>query len=61
MWQNSITLRLTLLFAAISTVVLLTVGYLAGVALEQHFEEQDLSQLEPRLELAEVQIGRAHV
>jgi len=35
--RGSITLRLTLLFAAASTVVLLLLGYLIAGAVEQHF------------------------
>lgn len=48
---NSITLRLTLLFAAVSTVVLLGLAYLFNGALERHFEEQDLTQMRSKLEL----------
>jgi len=48
----SLTLRLTLLFATASTVVLLLLGALIARAVEQHFEEQDLEVLSGKLELA---------
>ena len=48
----SLTLRLTLLFAAASSVVLLLLGTLIARAVEQHFEEQDLAVLSGKLELA---------
>ena len=47
----SITLRLTVLFASASTVVLLVLGYLIGGAVEQHFVEQDMEVLTGKLEL----------
>lgn len=49
----SITLRLTLLFAAASTAVLLLLGYLIGSAVAQHFEEQDMAVLTGKLTLAQ--------
>ncbi len=52
MWKRSITLRLTLLFAAGAATLLLAMGYAVGVALERHFEQQDLMQLAPELEFA---------
>ena len=51
MRKNSITLRLTLLFSAASTVVLLLLGYLIGSAVEQHFVEQDMEVLGGKLQL----------
>ncbi|MBI5042040.1 MAG: heavy metal sensor histidine kinase [Gammaproteobacteria bacterium] len=51
MWRRSITLRLTLLFATASTVVLLAVGTVIGLVVEAHFEEQDLAELTGKLEL----------
>ena len=48
----SLTLRLTLLFAGVSTAVLLLLGALIARAVEQHFEEQDLAVLDGKLELA---------
>lgn len=47
----SITLRLTLLFASVSTAVLLLLGWLIGNAVEQHFVEQDLEQMNGKLHL----------
>ncbi len=49
--RASITLRLTALFATVSTVVLLVLGYLIAGAVEQHFEEQDMEILSGKLEL----------
>lgn len=46
----SLTLRLTALFAAVSTAVILVLGYLIGVAVEQHFVEQDMEVLSGKLE-----------
>ena len=50
--RKSITSRLTLLFAAISTAVLLALGLLIGNSVEQHFIEQDMEQLTGKLHLA---------
>ncbi len=50
--RQSITLRLTLLFAAVSTAVLLTLGLLIGNAVEQHFVEQDMELMTGKLHLA---------
>lgn len=47
----SITLRLTLMFAAASALVLLLLGYLIGAAVERHFEEQDQVLLEGKMQL----------
>lgn len=52
MWRRSITLRLTLLFGASCAVVLLAMGYAISVALERHFEQQDLMLIRPKLEFA---------
>lgn len=48
----SVTLRLTLFFGIASTAVLLAVGYLAGVAVEAHFVEQDRVELDSNLAFA---------
>ncbi len=48
---KSITLRLTLLFATVSTTVLLLLGLLIGSLVEQHFEELDMELLDGKLEL----------
>ena len=44
-------LRLTALFATVSTVVLLVLGYLIGGTVEQHFVEQDIEVLKGKLDL----------
>lgn len=48
---NSLTTRLTLLFAAVSTSVLLLLGLVIGSLVERHFEDMDLELLEGKLEL----------
>ncbi|MBI3093272.1 MAG: heavy metal sensor histidine kinase [Rhodocyclales bacterium] len=48
----SITARLTLLFAAVSTAVLLALGLLIGNAVERHFIEQDMEVLSGKTQLA---------
>lgn len=48
---RSLTLRLTLLFAGVSTSVLLLLGLLVGALVERHFEELDLELLNGKLEL----------
>lgn len=47
--RNSLTFRLTLLFATASTAVLLALGYLIGHAVEKHFEEQDVDFLASKI------------
>jgi len=51
MRARSITFRLTLFFSTASTAVLLAVGYLVGTAVDRHFLEQDLAELEGRVDL----------
>ena len=51
MWRRSITLRLTLYFAAASTAVLLAIGFVVGSAVEKHFVELDRMELRGKLEL----------
>lgn len=43
------TLELTLLFAAASTVVLLTLGFVISSTVEKHFEEQDMEVLSAKM------------
>ncbi|MDP1735552.1 MAG: heavy metal sensor histidine kinase [Sulfuritalea sp.] len=50
--RASITARLTLLFAAVATAVLLALGLLIGNEVEQHFVEQDLEVLSGKTQLA---------
>ena len=47
----SLTLRLTALFATVSTVVLLVLGYVIGGTVERHFVEQDMEVLKGKLDL----------
>jgi heavy metal sensor kinase len=49
--RKSITFRLTLLFASVSTMVLLLLGLLIGSLVERHFEELDMELLGGKLEL----------
>ncbi len=48
---KSVTLRLTLFFSAVSTAVLLSVGYLVGTLVESHFVGQDLKAIDGTTEL----------
>lgn len=50
--RTSITARLTLLFAAAATAVLLALGLLIGNAVEEHFVEQDMEVLSGKTQLA---------
>ena len=56
---KSITLRLTLLFATVSTTVLLLLGLLIGSLVEQHFEELDMDLLDGKLELVRHALEKA--
>ncbi len=47
----SLTARLTVLFAAVSSAVLLSLGWLIGASIERHFEEQDRDILAGKLML----------
>jgi two-component system heavy metal sensor histidine kinase CusS len=49
--RKSISFRLTLLFSAISTTVLLALGVLIGDTVERHFVEQDMELLSGKLHL----------
>ncbi|HSG23880.1 MAG TPA: heavy metal sensor histidine kinase [Azonexus sp.] len=50
--SRSLTLRLTLLFALASALVLFLLGLLIGRSVEEHFEEQDIAVLSGKMELA---------
>ena len=50
--RRSITFRITLMFALITIAVLLGLGLFIGKAVEQHFVEQDMEQLEGKTHLA---------
>lgn len=58
---KSITFRLTLFFSTASTLVLIVVGILIGSLVERHFEEQDLAELNGKLELIEYHLAQAKV
>ena len=49
--RNSITWRLTLIFAALSTTVLLALGTIASLSVENHFAEEDMEEINGKLEL----------
>ena len=58
MRPKSITSRLTLQFSIASTIVLLAVGTLIGSLLESHFEEENLMELNGKLELVRHALGK---
>lgn len=58
--RKSITYRLTLLFASVSTAVLLVLGLLIGKSVEHHFEEQDMDVLTGKLELTRHALEKVH-
>lgn len=57
--HRSVTFRLTLLFASVSTTVLLLLGLLIGSLVEQHFEELDMDLLQGKLELLRHSLQKA--
>lgn len=57
---KSVTFRLTLLFASVSTAVLLLLGLLIASLVERHFEELDREQLDGKLELLHHTLGKPH-
>lgn len=59
MRPKSITFRLTLFFSTASTAVLLVVGTMIGGLVERHFEEQDLTELNGKLELVRHAFAKA--
>ncbi len=58
--RKSLTFRLTLLFAAASTVVLLVLGLIVAESVEHHFEEQDMAALSGKLELIRHALAKVH-
>jgi two-component system heavy metal sensor histidine kinase CusS len=58
MTRLSLTARLTLLFAAGSSVVLLALGWLISASIERHFEELDREALQAKLLLAHHAVAR---
>lgn len=57
--SRSLTLRLTLLFALASALVLFMLGLLIGHSVEQHFEEQDMDALSGKMVLAKHALEKA--
>ncbi len=55
--QPSITLRMTLLFAAVSALVMICVGSFSGWALDSHFKDIDAGELNGKLELIAHAVG----
>lgn len=58
--SQSITLRITVLFALMSSSVLLVLGVLIGNSVDRHFESQDVEILAGKLELARHELEKAH-
>lgn len=56
---KSLTARLTLLFAAVSSAVLLILGLVIGELVERHFEDMDRDLLEGNLELVQYALAAA--
>ena len=56
--KKSITLRLTLLFAAVSSAVLLLLGLIIGALVEKHFEELDRDLLGGKMELVRKELSQ---
>lgn len=56
---KSLTLRLTFLFASVSTTVLLLLGLLIGALVERHFQDLDMELLNGKLELVRHALGGA--
>lgn len=58
-WNRSLTLRLTMLFALASALVLFLLGLLIGRSVEQHFAEQDVDALTGKMKLARYALSKA--
>ncbi len=58
---KSVTLRLTFLFALVSTSVLLALGFVVGSLVERHVEEMDAELLSGKIRLVGRALGRADV
>lgn len=56
--RKSITLRLTVLFASVSTIVLLLLGLLIASLVERHFEQLDMELLHGKLEFVSHLLGK---
>ncbi len=55
--RRSITARVTLIFAVLSTLVMIAVGTIASYSLEVHFEEEDLHEINGKLDLIQHAFG----
>jgi len=60
MLRESITWRLTLLFSVLSSTVLASVAIIASIALERHFAEEDLAEIQGKLELVQHALENTH-
>ncbi|MBL0207941.1 MAG: heavy metal sensor histidine kinase [Propionivibrio sp.] len=58
--RKSLTFRLTLLFASVSTMVLLLLGLLIGSLVVRHFEELDMDLLGGKVELLRLVLKKIH-
>ncbi|MFA6311352.1 MAG: heavy metal sensor histidine kinase [Sterolibacterium sp.] len=58
MRSSSLTVRLALLFAAVSATVLLTIGTVIGYLVEEHFEMLDMVELGGKMALIEHVLGK---
>jgi two-component system heavy metal sensor histidine kinase CusS len=56
---RSLTLRLTLMFAGAAALVLILLGLAVGSAVERHFEEQDVTEINAKLALTQRIVGKA--
>lgn len=57
--RHSLTARLTTLYASISTLILLLLGWTIGVLVDHHFEELDAELLHGKIELLQNAIGKS--
>lgn len=60
MARLTLTARLTLLFTVGSSAVLLVLGWLTSIAIDRHFEQQDLDALAGKMQLAQHAIARVN-
>ena len=59
--RPSITWRLTLLFVAASSAVLLALGFVIASSVEKHFEQQDMDVLKGKMELTRHTLEKLHL
>ena len=60
MWRKSITLRLALYFGCASTAVLLAIGYVVGMSVENHFLDLDRTELQGKVALVRHVLSKVH-